>query len=440
MVLDQTTPEDINKKYLELKNNLLTPETRNFKIAVIKASNFNNNISFDPEEIREDYESRLDEYIYPEKRRVYQIILENESDEKIFKKEIKQYLTSKKQIKLDEFLKLIHKLFNISKEDADLGYVLKGNLEEIFEKQVFNANLNELSDSIKTSFGWRFFLVSEIIEKKEIPFEEVRDSLIEEHTLNKALDDVYNNSNLLYDLILSGSTLEEAARETGADLEEFKTLGINDFHLIHDKINYIKDTDSLIKTVFNIKEGEYSDIIETEKDNIYIIRLDKINTPRVKTKEEAKGEIIKLIEEEKRKSKIETKAREFLKLVKKNNNLESFKEFNGRDLLLTDWVTKDRRMNSDNLDVEITNSIFETPLGEISNLVNYNKVSFALIIPTEEKELISDDINSINKNSINEEIRIQLGEDLLSAILYDLKKEHQTKINYKILDSILSTD
>jgi len=93
-----------------------------------------------------------------------------------------------KRIKKGEDFSKVASEVNIDGTKArggDLGWVVRGIMVKPFEEVLFSLKEGEVSDIVKTRFGYHIIKVEEIKEGKPIPFERikkrVRERLIEEH-------------------------------------------------------------------------------------------------------------------------------------------------------------------------------------------------------------------------------------------------------------------
>lgn len=60
---------------------------------------------------------------------------------------------------------------------GDLGLFGKGRMVKEFEDAAFNLQINEISDVVKTQFGYHVIKVTEKVENRVLPFEEVKDMI-----------------------------------------------------------------------------------------------------------------------------------------------------------------------------------------------------------------------------------------------------------------------
>ena len=60
---------------------------------------------------------------------------------------------------------------------GDLGYITPGKMVKEFEDAIFNLKLNEISQPVKTQFGYHLIMVTEYKEQEIARFEDVKDAL-----------------------------------------------------------------------------------------------------------------------------------------------------------------------------------------------------------------------------------------------------------------------
>ncbi|MEN3339281.1 MAG: peptidyl-prolyl cis-trans isomerase, partial [Acidobacteriota bacterium] len=147
------------------KNELKIPEKRKVRYAVIDMQANRAKIQISPEDIQRSYEDNQQQYSTPEQVRASHILLKTEGkDEAAVKKQAEDILAKvraggdfaqlAKQYSEDESSKV---------KGGDLDYFGKGQMVPEFDKAAFSMSPGQVSDLVKTQYG---FHIIKLIDKK----------------------------------------------------------------------------------------------------------------------------------------------------------------------------------------------------------------------------------------------------------------------------------
>jgi parvulin-like peptidyl-prolyl isomerase len=79
----------------------------------------------------------------------------------------------------EDFVELVRKESDDSQNDGHLGQFGRGRMVPPFEKAAFGLEVGELSQPVRTQFGWHLLKLHERTESEVTPFEEVSEKVIE---------------------------------------------------------------------------------------------------------------------------------------------------------------------------------------------------------------------------------------------------------------------
>ncbi|MCT4595993.1 MAG: peptidylprolyl isomerase [Anaeromicrobium sp.] len=153
--------EDFLKELEILKDNLLK------QYAVKRLIG---NITMTDEELKAYYDENPDHFVKAEQVRARHILLKDEEKAKEVLAEVKGGL---------DFKEAAQKYSECpSKENGgDLGLFQSGQMVPEFEKAAFGLNVGEMSDLVKTQFGYHIILTEEKQEKSTMEFDAVKDQI-----------------------------------------------------------------------------------------------------------------------------------------------------------------------------------------------------------------------------------------------------------------------
>ena len=174
------------KKALEQGKNPLIKNQEDLRREITSQIQFNRLLeeesSCEPvteEEARKYYDSRPDLFS-TEPLLTASHILKKASSEPEFEEAEKEVAILRARIEEGEdFVEVVRKESDDSQNDGHLGQFGRGRMVPPFEKAAFALEVGELSQPVRTQFGWHLLKLHERTEPKVTPFEEIREQVIE---------------------------------------------------------------------------------------------------------------------------------------------------------------------------------------------------------------------------------------------------------------------
>lgn len=174
------------KKALEQGKNPLIKNQEDLRREITSQIQFNRLLeeesSCEPvteEEARKYYDSRPDLFS-TEPLLTASHILKKASSEAEFEEAEKEVAILRARIEEGEdFAEVVRKESDDSQNDGHLGQFGRGRMVPPFEKAAFALEVGELSQPVRTQFGWHIIQLHERTEPEVTPFEEIREQVIE---------------------------------------------------------------------------------------------------------------------------------------------------------------------------------------------------------------------------------------------------------------------
>ena len=270
------------------------PERVSIEYIELSLEDLAENITVSEEELRELYESSKDLYSTPERRKVSHILiaLDREANQEAIDAAREKVQRIKARIIAGSDFSVLAKELSddtvSSKKGGDLGLITPGIMEKNFEEAAFSLGKDELSDPVKTAFGFHLIKVTELKPGETKPYEQVRDELSTTYRRDKAENKFYAMGERLAEVSYEDpGSLEPAAQTLNL---EIKQTGL-----------FTRETGEGIASELKIREmafseevvgGNNSDPVEIGDDKVVILKVKEHRLPTTKSMDDVKEDII----------------------------------------------------------------------------------------------------------------------------------------------------
>jgi peptidyl-prolyl cis-trans isomerase D len=184
-----------------------TPEYRRVTVAILSPHALASDVSVSDKDLRDAYEQHLADYTTIARRSAQILSVPDEAGAKSLAARWKEGAT--------------WEAMNEAAKAANASAIVEDKATEKefpdpdLAKAVFSTPINTVSDPIKGALGWFVVRVTAAVEGGSTPFEQVKDTLRERLTTEKALDLVYDRANKIDGILGNGSALESLPKDLG---------------------------------------------------------------------------------------------------------------------------------------------------------------------------------------------------------------------------------
>src|SRR5262245_26029955 len=177
-----TVSEKDERDYYEKNKAKYTiPEKRKAKYVFFESLKLRSEIKVTDDELRQYYEQHKDEYTLPERAKAQHILFKTQgkTPEEIEKIKEKARGVLERAKKGEDFSSLAKQYSEDSSAAAggDLGDFGRGQMVPEFEKVAFSMGVGAISDLVQTQFGIHIIKVNSKQERRERPFEEMKEAV-----------------------------------------------------------------------------------------------------------------------------------------------------------------------------------------------------------------------------------------------------------------------
>jgi len=269
----EITEKALQKYFNENKENYRIPEEIKVKYVEFDPENYNYNIEINNKDIENYYIQNKKEFEQPEQVRASHILIrvnnfDNESEVKKAKSLLEEVLRKYKAGTSFEELAKKYSEDPSSANGGDLGYFQRGEMIEEFEKAAFDLNTGEVSDIVKTPFGFHLIKVTDHKEERNLSLQEAKpeikeklESMVKEETFSRKIYETYRK-------ILNASNISAFQENNNDNI----TVETTDFFNIYEDIYPFNGNMNIKEELFNLEPAEISNVV-TIGENKYIFEI-----------------------------------------------------------------------------------------------------------------------------------------------------------------------
>ncbi len=220
------TDEEIAAYYEENKDLFSLPEQVSVEYLELSATDLMDGIEVDEDALRRMYEEQEANFVQAEERRASHILITAgpDADEAADQAARDKALQLLERIRSGESFEEIAKAESqdpgSAAEGGDLGFFGRGMMVKPFEEAVYGMSIGDISEPVRTRFGYHIIKLTDIKAQQGRPFEEVRPTLEQEYRELVAEDRFYDIAEQLSDLTYEiPDTLEVAAQELELEIK-----------------------------------------------------------------------------------------------------------------------------------------------------------------------------------------------------------------------------
>ena len=265
---DQAAMEAYFKDHRE---NYRAPEKIKIAYVVIEPETFRDQVKTTDLEINDYYEYHIDKFSQPDQLKARHILFKldpsaTKEEEKSVRERAEKVLEEARQNK--DFAALAEKYSEgpTKSKGGDLGYFSRGKMLKEFEDAAFKLKKGEISDLVRTSFGFHIIKVDDIKKAATQTVDEVRDEIVEDLIKSNSAELAHEKGLTLIDQMPYDADLAEYASGHG-----YKTK-YTGFFSQDQSIPDIGGDEKLRQSLFSLDKRNISEVIELD-GKFYIFQV-----------------------------------------------------------------------------------------------------------------------------------------------------------------------
>ncbi|EDN68374.1 peptidyl-prolyl cis-trans isomerase D [Beggiatoa sp. PS] len=342
------TDADIEKYYQEHLERYKTVEKVRIEYVELSKSDLANAEPLSEEMLKERYQERKASFTTPGRWNARHILIEvgkeaSVSDKEEAKQKVQDILA---KIKAGESVEKLAKQFSddigSKNQGGDLGWFDSGTMVKPFEEALKSMKVGDISEPIKTRFGFHIIELVDVQPEKVLPFEQVREQLEAdlkneqadsafygqvEQMANLAFENPDNLETLRGTLNLERKTTDWFDKTGGSQKNEPDSI------LSHPKVIEIAFSDEVLKERFN------SEPIEIAEQQMVVLRLKEHQPAKARPIDDVKDDIKSALKQERTQAETEKLGSNLLDQIKQKGDPNVVKE-QALNWSTIQWVTR----------------------------------------------------------------------------------------------------
>ena len=429
-----TVSEKDERDYYEKNKAKYTiPEKRKAKYVFFESLKLRAESKATDDELRQYYEQHKDEYTLPERAKAQHILFKTQgkTPEEIEKIKEKARGVLERAKKGEDFSSLAKQYSEDSTAAAggDLGDFGHGQLGPEFEKAAFSLGVGAISDLVQTQFGIHIIKVNSKQERRERPFEEMKEAvrpIVETRKAEQKGSEVAQQAAV--DLV-SNKDLDAVAKKYNAQVKE--TPLIEPGQPIPDLGNAAE----LDRRMFTMNKGEIGTAVQVDRGYV-VPQVVDIVAAHPASFEEARDKVAVDVKAEKTKELAAAKAKQAEEMFKSGKDLATTAKAVEAEIKTSDLVTRGSAIPEFGSIGELDKEVFSLPIGKPGTPLSVSGKTIAFAV--KERQAINPDDMKKSLDSVRSEILPQRRDLYFTAYIQDVRKKMESNKKIKINDSVVT--
>jgi peptidyl-prolyl cis-trans isomerase D len=419
------TDAEIAQQFEQRKKDYEIPEKRKVKYALLDVQAIRARTQVTPQDVENYYEDNAQQYSTPEQVRASHILLKTEGkDDAAVRKQAEDILAKAKSGA--DFAQLATKF---SEDDGskvkggDLGLFPKGQMVPEFDAVAFTLAPGQISELVKSQFGYHVVKVLEKQPASKRTLDEVRVQIEDQVKTQRAQDEAQRIVTDLNATVKTPADLDTVAKPRGF------TVGESEFFARNEPVSGLGMAPAASARAFELKEGEVSEAVQMPQGFAFVTLTGR-QEARTPALEEVKARVREDVVKQKAVDTARQKAASVAPQLKAGDFAAAAKAA-GLDVKSTDLVARGAAIADAGVSPAVDAVAFALPAGGVSEpIVTDNG---AVVVKVLERADVSEQDLAKGREAVRAELLTERRNQFFSAYMAKARERMQININQQAI-------
>lgn len=420
------TDADLAAYFEKNKETYRIGEKRNIRYALVDVDQIRGQIAVPESEIEAFYQQNLAQYSTPEQISASHILFKTEGkDEAAVQAQAAEVLARAKAG--EEFAALAKQHSEDETNNAkggDLGAFGRGSMVPEFEQVAFGMKPGEISDLVKTSFGYHIIKMVENQPAVTRSLADVRAEIEDQLKWQMAQQQAEQVAKGLEGQLKTTADLDRIAKERGYQVQDTGAF------LRDEPIDGLGPSPEVSAQAFQLAEGAVSPALRVARGWVFVTPIGK-EEPRVPQLTEVVDRVRDDLVRERAAELAKSKAAEIATMLEGADDFAAAAKKAGLDVKTTELIPRNSPIPDIGVSAEIDNVVFALPVGAVSDPISTPQGT--AIVRVVEKEAATDEQIKAGLDQTRQELINQRRDRFFSGYMVKAKEKLTIDINQDTL-------
>lgn len=424
------TDQEIAEYFEKNKERYRVGEKRRIRYALIDVDRVREQATVPDSEIEAYYNANIAQYTTPEQVTARHILFRLDGEDEAAVRARAQAVLAR--AKAGEDFAALAREFSEDESNKDQGGSLgefgRGVMVPEFEQAAFSMKPGEISDLVRTSFGFHIIKVEAHTPASTRPLAEVRAEIEDQLRWQKAQQQAEALARTLDAQIETRADMDRVAAERGLHVQDTGAF------LRDEPIDGLGPAPEVAAQAFSLSEGQVSPALRVSRGWVFVTPIGR-EEPRIPALAEVRDEVREDLVTDRAAALARERAGAIAATLQKADDFAAAARRAGLEVQTTDFITRGSPVPELGVSEEIDKVAFSLPVGAVSDPVSTPQGT--AIIRVVERQDVTDAQIAEGRDALRDELVNQRRDRFFSSYMVEAKKALDIQVHPEVLERVL---